>query len=257
MSESHLVIPDCHAHPDFNNKRAEWLGNLIVDLKPTKIINMGDTWDFPSLSSYDKGTRSFVGRSYSKDVEAGCEFNDKLFWRLNKQKKRKPKKVFIIGNHEYRTEKVLELEPHLEGSPHGVSLNNLQLEDHYDEVIHYQGKNPGITTEDGVSYAHYITSGGMGRPIGGINHAGNLLSKCHSSVTVAHSHTVDFAVRNSTSHGKIMGLVAGYYQDYQTSWAGRVTDEWWSGVIFCNNVSQGRYDPQFISMNTIKKEYSK
>ena len=26
-----LVIPDQHAHPDFNNNRADWLGKLIID----------------------------------------------------------------------------------------------------------------------------------------------------------------------------------------------------------------------------------
>lgn len=28
----HLVIPDSHAHPDYNNNRADWLGELIADV---------------------------------------------------------------------------------------------------------------------------------------------------------------------------------------------------------------------------------
>ena len=42
MSRTHLVIPDGHAHPDFHNKRAEWLGALIADVKPDVVINIGD-----------------------------------------------------------------------------------------------------------------------------------------------------------------------------------------------------------------------
>ena len=42
MTKVHLVIPDPHAHPDHNNNRADWLGQLILDLKPDVVVNLGD-----------------------------------------------------------------------------------------------------------------------------------------------------------------------------------------------------------------------
>ena len=87
-SNTHLVIPDSHAHPDHHNKRADWLGKLILDLKPDVVVNLGDMWDLPSMSGYDKGKKSFWGRTYKKDIEAGLEFDDRLWHPIRKAKKR-------------------------------------------------------------------------------------------------------------------------------------------------------------------------
>ena len=253
---THLVIPDCHAHPDHNNDRADLLSNLIYDLRPEKVVNMGDTWDFPSLSSYDRGTKSFVGRNYQADLESGQEFNDRIFSKIRKAKKKQPKKYFLEGNHEHRQEKAIQTQPELEGAPYGLSFSNLQLEKHYDEIIRYEGGTPGILSLDGIAYAHYFVSGSMGRPIGGLHHANSLVSKNLVSSTAAHSHTVDWDVRNSTSGKTLMGLVAGVFQDYDSDWAGVSNNQWWRGVVVCRNVEDGVYDPQFISMKRLKEEYA-
>jgi hypothetical protein len=67
-SRTHLIIPDPHASPDHNNDRALYLGELIMDIKPDLVLCMGDGPDMPSLSSYDKGKKSFQGRTYKADV---------------------------------------------------------------------------------------------------------------------------------------------------------------------------------------------
>jgi hypothetical protein len=67
---THLVIPDVQVKPgqDFNFLKA--IGNYIVKKRPDVIVNIGDFADMPSLSSYDKGKKSFEGRRYKHDVEA-------------------------------------------------------------------------------------------------------------------------------------------------------------------------------------------
>ena len=55
-----LVIPDCHAAPEYDNDRFTALGNFIVDEQPNIIVCLGDFGDMPSLSSYDKGTKGVV-----------------------------------------------------------------------------------------------------------------------------------------------------------------------------------------------------
>ena len=55
-----LIIPDCHAAPEYDNKRFSALGNFIVEQQPEIIVCLGDLADMPSLSSYDlrgEGTR--------------------------------------------------------------------------------------------------------------------------------------------------------------------------------------------------------
>lgn len=255
MSKTYLVVPDPHAHKDFNNDRADWLGQLIKDRKPDVVVNMGDVYDMPSLSSFDKGKASFHGASYEKDIEAGVEFLDRMWHPLRKAKKKKPKSVFLIGNHEQRLQKVLEQQPELTGSKYGIGWGDYQLEDYHHIVVPYNGQTPDIYQADGISFAHFMVSGLMGRPIGGEHHAASLLSKNYSSCVVAHSHTVDWAVRSGSNGKKIMGLVAGVYQDYNSGWAGTVNKLWTSGVFFLNGVYDGVYDPEFISMKRLKEAY--
>lgn len=254
---THLVISDQHAHPSYNNDRALWLGRFIKDLKPDVVVNIGDAADLSSLSSYDKGKASFHGQSYEKDIEAHLDFQEKLWQPMKRSKKKQPRKVVLEGNHEHRIKRVLELNPEYGGDRFGVSFKDLDFDSYYHEVVEYEGQTPGVTTIDGVSYSHYFISGLMGRPIGGEHHAYSLISKNLTSCTCGHSHTADWAVRTDTSGKKIMGLVAGVYQDYRAGWAGHVNNLWWSGVVVKRNVQDGAYDPQFISLEALRKEYDK
>lgn len=255
MSKEYLIVPDCHAHPDHSNVRADWLGQFIKDRKPDVVVNMGDTWDLPSLSSFDKGKASFNGASYEKDMEAGLDFQDRMWHPIKKSKKKQPRKVFLEGNHCHRLSKVLEYEPHLAGDRYGISYKNFQLENYYHDIVMYQGQTPGIITLDGISFAHFFVSGLMGRPIGGDNHAASLLNKNYSSCVAAHSHTLDYAIRAGSNGKKIMGLVAGVYQDYSSGWAGVVNNLWHSGLCYLRNVDDGTYDLEVISMDALRKEY--
>ena len=249
----HLVIPDPHADYRHDNSRADLLANLIIDLKPDVVINMGDQWDFPSLSSYDKGLRSFQGRTYAADLDAGLEFSDRLWGPVKRRKKRLPRRTFLEGNHERRQERVLDLSPELQGT---VDFKNLQLEEDYDDIVRYTGKStPGTIEIDGITYAHFLTSGIKGLPISGEHPAYTLITKQYVSCTVAHSHTVDYCVRTDPHGRRIMGLVAGCFLDYKSDWAGESQKLWWQGVVICRNVENGQYDPEFVSLERLREIY--
>lgn len=255
IRNSHLVIPDPHSHPDHPNDRADWIGKLIADLKPEVIINLGDGADMASLSSYDKGKGSFHGRTYQKDIDAFLDFEDRLWEPMRRMKKKRPRRIFLEGNHEHRIKKAVDSMPEYEGSRYGISFKDLDLDHYYDDVVEYKGQTPGIITVDGVSYAHYFISGVMARSVGGEHAAYSLITKNFTSCTQGHSHTLDFSVRTDTFGNKVMGLVAGVGIDYTADWAGHANDLWWKGVIFKRHVEDGVYDPQFISMEALKKEY--
>lgn len=254
MGKTHLILPDPHAHPNFNNDRAVWVGALIRDIKPDVVVVLGDTADMPSLSAYDKGKRSFIGRTYRADINAHADFQDRLWTTVKKGKKKLPRRATLLGNHENRIERAIDIQPELDGT---ISLNDLQLEDYYDDIIHYTGRTPGSISIDGVHYSHFMVSGNMGQPIAGEHPAYTILSKHHASCTVGHSHVYDACNRATADGRKIYGLVAGCYIDYRPDWAGDVSRLWWSGCFVKRGVERGQYDLECISINRLRKEYGR
>jgi hypothetical protein len=250
---THVVFSCAHAHYKQNNDRAEWLGKLICEVRPEVVINLGDNADMPSLSSFDKGTRAAIGRTYEQDINAHLDFQERLWTPVRKQKKKMPYSIFFIGNHEQRIEKAINAAPELEGA---IGLDDLDLEAYYNDVVPYDGNVPGVHSVDGIYYSHFFVSGAMGRPIGGEHVAYTLLGKTGQSATQGHTHEFDFSVRTRIDGSKIMGNTAGCFQDYTNDWAGSTALSWDRGVMIKKMVEGGRYDHEWISLDTLKKEYS-
>ncbi len=250
---THLILPDPHAHPDWDNKRADWVGKLIVDLKPDVFVNLGDQWDFPSLSAYDKGKASFHGRNYFKDLSAGLEFSDRLWAPIKRAKKRRPFSVFLEGNHEERQSRVLELQPELDGA---IGWDQLQLERSYDKIVRYTGSTPGIIEIDGITYAHFLLTGVSGRPSSAEHPAYTILSKQFQSSVVGHLHVLDYCQRTTVSGKRIHALVAGCGTDQVAPWAGEeICKMWCPGVAILHNVNQGDFDFEWVSLKRLEQMY--
>jgi hypothetical protein len=255
MGKTYLIVPDQHAHPDHGNERADWIGKFIKDLRPDVVVNMGDAADMASMSAYDKGKASFMARNYELDILSHLDFQDRMWAPLRRAKKKLPYRVVLEGNHEHRVKRAIDLAPELAGDRFGISMSDFDFKSYYHEFIEYNGQTPGVWESDGISFAHYFVSGVMGRPIGGEHHAYSLITKNFTSCVAAHSHTVDWSVRTDTQGKKIMGLVAGVYQDYDSVWAGHVNDLWWRGCVVLRDVDSGTYNPEFISIETLKDTY--
>lgn len=241
-------MPDSHAKPGQHNKRYEWLGHLINDIKPDLTLDIGDWFDMESLCSYDKGTKGFEGRRYKKDIEAGLDAQDRMMSIIKKQKKKLPRFVRTLGNHEYRIVKAVERDPILEGT---IGLSDLQSKENGFEEI------PFLTPIqiDGVTYQHYFTSGIMGRPISGERHAQTLILKQLASCTQGHSHLFDYCVRSDVRGNKVHGCVVGVYQDYDAEFAGPANAMWNPGVVVKRGVENGSYDIEHISLKRLKEAY--
>jgi hypothetical protein len=248
MSKVHLVIPDSHAHPAYNNRRYDLLGQLVAELKPDVIVDIGDWWDMPSLCTYDKGKRGFENNRYSKDIAAGVEAQDRLLNPLRKLKRKTPRKIRCLGNHEHRINRVLDLDPILDGT---ISTRDFQSKEYGFEEYPFLD----IVEVDGIQYSHYFASGVMGRPIGGVNLGAAILSKQLNSATQGHSHLFDHAVRVRGNGQRLHGLSCGVFQDYVPPFARASARYWSSGVVIKRGVENGDYDLEWVSMRRLKEIY--
>lgn len=254
MSVTHLVIPDAHAHPDYHNKRFGWLGQLVADVKPDKVIMLGDWADMPSLCSYDKGTKGYEGRRYKKDIEAAIDAQERFFGPIRAAKKKLPEFWMLEGNHEHRIDRAVSYNAaELDGI---ISQDDLMYEDFGWNYVRYRGSTPGIEVIDGIAYAHFFASGIMNRPIGGVHPAYQIVTKQFMSCTQGHTHTTDYCVRTAANGNHLQGLVAGVYQDYEADFAGEANSLWWKGVVVKRNVRNGMYDPEWISLDAIMEAYA-
>ena len=184
------VIPDCQRKPGVSDTYLTWVGQYIADKKPDIVVNIGDFRDMPSLSSYDKGKKSFEGARYLKDIEAGNDAMTKLLAPIKKEMKRlkqnkkklwKPRMIFTLGNHEQRIVRAVENDAVLEGV---IGYEDLYLDDW--EVFDFLEV---VNIED-VLFSHYFTSGVMGRPV---SSARALLMKKHMSCVMGHVQNRDIA----------------------------------------------------------------
>jgi hypothetical protein len=251
---THLVVGDTHAHPDHNNDRADLLSRLIIDIKPDVYVHIGDSADMASLSTYDRGLSYFVGRNYRDDINSHLEFEDRVWGPVRRQKKKLPRRVFCVGNHEDRIARALSKSPELNGA---ISMKDLQLEDFYDDVVYYDGHStPGIIDVDGIDYAHFVVAGISGRPLGAQHQGHQLIQKRHKSTTVGHSHVFNYtAQKYDRGASALHGLSLPCFVDYDVDWAGNVTDLWSTGVVIKHGVEDGNYDLEFVSMKRLKEIY--
>lgn len=254
MGKTHLICPDSHAHPDHPNDTADWLGELIADVKPDVFVHIGDSADLPSLSLYDKGKKSFQGRNYKADINVHLDFQERLFAPIKKLKRKLPHTVFCEGNHEFRIKRAIETSPELDGA---ISFKDLCLNAWYDDIVEYEGSVPGTITLDGITYGHYFVGGIAGRPLGGIHAGYAITTKKHSSATCGHSHLFDTCVQKSMTGKAVIGTVVGCYQNYTNDWAGAELGKLWDrGVVIKRHVTgDGSYDLQWISLDALREIY--
>lgn len=251
----HLVIPDTQVKPGVTDVHLEWIGNYIVDQfagKPLTVVHLGDHWDMPSLSSYDRGRKRMEGQRYSADIAAGNAAFDKLNAPLHAHNRGKrtpwlPRRVFLMGNHEDRITRAAEERAQLEGL---VSLEALNPHSWGWEVHDFLEP----VNIDGVVYAHYFYNPMTGRPYAGANLETRLKTIGHS-FTMGHQQGLKWG-RVDTIAGPNIGLVAGSCYLHDEEYKGPQGNDHWRGVIVCHQVENGEYDPMFISLDYLARRYA-
>jgi hypothetical protein len=255
ISRTHLIIPDTQAKPNVPTDHLGWIGQYILDKKPDVIVHLGDHADMESLSSYDVGKKTFEGRRYKADIEAANEAFDILCNPLETYNKRVratkhaqylPERHLLLGNHEDRINRATNDDPKLDGT---ISTDDLNYKAHGWNV-HPFLKPVEI---DGIHYAHYWAAPMTGRPYGGT--AAGRLSKIGHSFTMGHQQTLDYAVRFLSNGQQQCGLVAGAAYLHDEDYKGYQGNAHWRGIIVKHEVSEGAYDPMFVSLSYLCRKY--
>jgi hypothetical protein len=250
----HLVIPDTQCKPGNSFDHLEWAGKYAVKTKPDVIVHLGDHWDMASLSVYDIGKKSFEGRTYSNDVQAGNNAMD-VFMKpiIEEQKKQKenkkkvwnPKKVFLIGNHEYRIDRAVESDRKLEGL---VGYKDFNLKKYNWEVHNFLD----VVIVNGIAYSHYFTSGVMGRPVSSPQ---LMLQKKHMSCIMGHVQDRGISYSKKADGSSITGMFAGIFYQHDEEYLNPQTNGSWSGIWMLNEVNNGSFDEMPVSINYLRKQY--
>lgn len=253
MSKTAVVWSCGHASPDVDNVRFTWLSKFIEDIKPDYTVDLGDGADMKSLNTYDtRYPQALVSASYEQDIESYNESQDILWSHYRTKHKKRPFRIGFEGNHEYRIKKAILHDPRLEGAKHGISFSHLGTSNWFDSYHEYQHSAPSIATYDGVDFAHYFSGGNYGTALSGKHHALSLLTQRMNSAICGHSHRRNVYFQDNA---KKIGLVVGCYKGKDEGWAGQSNSEWWRGVVVLRNLENGYFDPQFVSMSALEKEY--
>jgi hypothetical protein len=252
MPVKHFVLPDVQAKAGNDFAFLTSIGNYIVAKKPDVIVCIGDFADLESLSSYDRGLKSFEGRSYQKDIWAAREAMDALTapifaeWerlKRNREKQWKPRMVMTLGNHENRINRVINEDRKLEGL---ISTDDLPYQDW--EVHPFLE----VVVIDGVAYSHYFTGGPMGRPIGS---AQAILSKKHMSCFAGHQQGRSIAYGRRADGKEMTAIICGSCYEHEEQYLGPQGNQHFRGVYVLHEVDDGRFDEMAVSLKYMKENY--
>lgn len=107
-----LFLPDWH-FPYHDKACLNVVCEFIKDFKPNWVVFGGDSLDLDMISSFNTfKLRTREGKRLIKDYE---DFQVQILNRIESILPKTCKKFFMIGNHEYRIDRLLEKHPEYEG----------------------------------------------------------------------------------------------------------------------------------------------
>jgi len=240
------VIADLQCKPTESLEYLLWIGKYIADTKPDIIVNIGDHYDMPSLSSYDKGKASAEGRRFVDDLNAGNNGLELLNLAMHKDPTYNPRKVFCKGNHEHRIDRYVEDNPELIGV---IGTELLPLEAYGWEVHDFL--HP-VEIED-IYFVHYLANPMTGKPYSGT--ASSILKTVGKSFVVGHKQVLDITIRPTIDGRQQIGIINGACYPFEEKYKGVFGNVHYRGITVLTEVKEGFGLPSFVSLDYMKEKY--
>lgn len=251
--ESWLVIPDTQIYPGADMLFMHCIGEYILHKRPHGVIMLGDLADMESLSSYDKGKRSYEGRRYKNDIECVITAQS-ILWapvrkynaRVSTRKQYNPRTVFLEGNHEERGRRATDLDPMLYGTID--TLRDLKVREFWQEVHEFLK----VVVINGVAFSHYFGTGLMNKPC---STAQIQLRKMHMSCIAGHQQGRQTFTERSADGRLLTSIIAGSSYPYDFSYLGPQGNNHWRGVLMLHNMKDGQFDEVYVPTQYLLSKY--
>ena len=251
----HCLIPDTQIYPKSNVKHIQAAANYLSKHKPNKIIIIGDWWDMPSLSTYDKaGDKGWEDKDVQADIDAGWEAM--LMFLRTLRKSYMPEIHFCVGNHEDRITRASNAADTRIFSQY-LNLDKMILTPLRQQAVKVH-KYLEVVKIDGVCYSHYFVNPAslFTNPIGGTIES--KLKNLGHSFSMGHQQQKQTGEIYTCTGKRRRGLVCGrFYPDYHSYLGAQKNSQSWSGILLKHEVKYGDYDLMEVSMKYLLREYCK
>jgi hypothetical protein len=248
-----IVIADTQVDNDSPTDHLEALGRFIWEKKAGHIIHIGDHWDLGSLSTYASKMQQ-EGRRLYDDLQGGFDAFElimketKLRNSIGKKKRYKPKKHFLMGNHENRLVRFIDEHPVLAGC---FDIGAWVADQGWD--VH--GFNDPLFI-NGVCFSHYMENSQSGRPVGGSME--NKLNKFPHSFVHGHQQQYQYACRQNLLGAPHFGVCAGSFYMHDEAYRGANNTEKRGFVhmkAYTNRYGFLDYDIEFVALERLLSEW--
>ena len=174
----------------------------------------------------------------------------------NRPRKKKdrvdPKRVALLGNHEYRIQRFIDSP---EGRPFEGIIGLDSLQQTKPELGGWE-QIPFLQSYEcqGIMFSHYFGSGTMNHPASSTS---TMLNKQHVSCIAGHSHLYQHSQAASSADGLTRhAIMAGCYFEHNEAWASQANLLWRRGLLLLTDCDgAGDFDHQWLGMNQIKARY--
>jgi len=253
MNKDILVIADPQTDSSTPLDHLHALSRYIWKHKPATIVHIGDHWDFSSLSTYASAMER-EGKRLQDDLAGGNNALKAIFGYVddkNKAAKKvpyKPKKHFVMGNHENRLKRYIDENPVLAGM---VDL---------DGFIESQGWTVNQYLDplwvDEICFMHFLPSPESSRAVGGSIE--NKLNKFPHSFVHGHQQKFQYGRRQNLIGKPHFGACAGSFYMHDEGYRGANNTEIRGFTHFKNYENRygfSDYDCEFVSLERLLNQY--
>lgn len=237
------VIGDTQSKPGVKNPLIA-IAYHICEIRPARVIHLGDHWDFPSLSYYDKGKKSHRIHSYKADCDAG-NLAMAEFWMILEQlwpeHKEECEFEILEGNHEFRRTRAIEV---CDDKDVDYYLQNQPDYSGWHQVHEFLK----IIKRDGINFCHFFQNLNSALPIGT---ARQLCLKKHRSCIAGHKQGFDYE-EMIDDEGTIQCMIVGSTYYHEESYKKQSNHHWRGSVVLYNLSGKGQYDFARYELNWLE-----
>lgn len=260
-----LVVGDPHSIAnDPDQGRFKLLGNLITDLLPDNIVQIGDFLTYDSISSHNNSKRLTMEGMRLRDEMISAQTSYNLLMRgvhnvndarrSNRKALYKPNLFWLDGNHEDRAQRYCEENPELAGV---VDYHNYfsPRDDGWVEVGYREH-----CEINGCLFTH-IPMAGNNQPRSSIHLAKLVLRDYSCSVVYGHTHCLAYeseGIKTAHGHKRTTSLNVGCYFSHSPEYArtSKGFRNWWAGVCILHHLNDvGDYDLETLSLDRLRQTY--